>query len=148
MINEDFEGMLYTVSLKDPFSMSQSKVNAFHQIRCLTISTYNGNITKELVLTDYPSNEKYQNNQWILNSIRLYYNWYGIVSTYIDVTDPKGEKAIFDLADFNKDIIGRPVNVDFCVTAGYRVCEGIEGFEILSQNSSIEDLKEKGYKTK
>lgn len=148
MIKEDFEGMLYTVSLKDPFSMSQSKANAFHQVRCLTTDNYNGNISKELVLTDYPSKEKYKNNQWILDNIKIYYNWYGIVSTYFEVTDPMGNKATFDLADFNKDIIGRPVNVDFCVTAGYRVCEAVEGFDILSQNSSIEELKEKGYKTK
>ena len=148
MIKEDFEGMLYTVSLKDPFSMSQSKANAFHQVRCLTTDTYNGNISKELVVTDYTSKEKYTNNQWVLNSITLNYNWFGIVTTYINVIDPQGGKATFDLADFNKDIIGRPVNVDFCVTAGYRVYEAIEGFDILSQNSSIEELKEKGYKTK
>ncbi|MCH5225418.1 MAG: hypothetical protein J1D77_05430 [Muribaculaceae bacterium] len=148
MIKEDFEGMLYTPSLKDPFSMNQSSFNAFHQVRCLTTNTYNGNISKELVLTDYSSKEKYSKNQWVLESIKLYYNWYDLGVTHIEVTDPMGNKATFNLSDFNKEIIKRPVKVDFCVTTGYRVCEAIEGFDILSQNSSIEELKEQGYKTK
>lgn len=146
MIKEDFEGMLYISKVNDPFNVSVNADSALYSVRCLTTSTYNGNKTKELVIYNESESNKPQFNEWILDSVNLYYNWYDLVSSYFNVLSPDGKSVKLDLNEFVSDVMKRPVGANFCVTVGYRIKEVFEAMIRISTFKSSDELKENGFR--
>lgn len=158
-MTEEFEGYLYTSNWENPFSTGISVTANGLKILCLTTSTHNGNISKSLSIIDQKTGENFKLNNWTLVRINIYYNWYSNDGPCFYLKDQEGNEICIDIPClYIKDIEGnkicidrtkrifpnvtsRPRNANFDLTVGFRVFETLKAMEIISQYSSIEELK-------